>query len=52
MDVYIAYLAREIKTSVNSIYNNLNILRMGEYRDNIYLENAFISAEYLLRLVN
>ncbi len=52
MDVYIAYLAREIRTSVNSIYNNLNILRMGEYRDNIYLENALISVEYLLRLVN
>lgn len=52
MDVYIAYLVHEIRTSVNSIYNNLNILRMGEYGDNIYLEEAFISAEYLLHLVN
>ncbi len=52
MNVYIAYLAQEIRTSVNSIYNNLNILRMGEYRDNIYLEEAFLSAEYLLHLVN
>lgn len=52
MNVYIAYLAHEIRTSVNSIYNNLNILRMEEYSNNIYLEEAFLSAEYLLHLVN
>lgn len=52
MDMYIAYLAHEIRTSVNSIYNNLNVLRVSGYRNNIYLEEAFLSAEYLMHLVN
>lgn len=52
MDMHIAYLAHEIRKSVNRIYSNLNILRMGECRDNIYLENAFLSAEYILSLIN
>lgn len=47
----IIYLIREIMTSADSIYSNLNILRLGEYADNIYLEDAFDSAEYLLQLV-
>lgn len=52
MDMHIAYLAHEIRTSINKIYTNLNILRMGEYRDNIYLENSILSAEYILHLIN
>ncbi|MCM1049031.1 MAG: hypothetical protein NC433_11480 [Clostridiales bacterium] len=50
--MYIAYLVKEMMTSVNSIYNNLNIMRLNEYEDNIYLEEAFCSAEYLLKLVS
>ncbi|MCM1261176.1 MAG: hypothetical protein NC313_00535 [Butyrivibrio sp.] len=50
--MYIAYLIQEMMASVNSIYNDLNILRLGEYGDNIYLEDAFGSAEYLLKLVS
>lgn len=52
MDVYITYRVHEIRRMVNNIYINLDILRKEKYRDNIYLENAFISAEYLLQLVN
>lgn len=50
--MYIAYLIQEMMLSVNSIYNNLNILRLSEYGDNVYLEDAFASAEYLLQLVS
>lgn len=52
MDIYIAYLVCEIKTLANGIYNSLSMLRIGDYQDNEYLEDAFLSAEYLLHLLD
>ncbi|MCH5249709.1 MAG: response regulator [Lachnospiraceae bacterium] len=49
---YIAYLAHEIKTPLNSIYGNLEILKMEVCPDNRYLDNALLSTEYLINLVN
>lgn len=50
---YDTELSHEIRTSLNSICGNLNILQMEEaYQGNRYLENAVLAAEYLLRLVN
>lgn len=50
---YIAYLVHEIGTSLNSIYGNLRILQTEKkYQGNKYLENAVLSAEHLLQLVN
>lgn len=49
---YIAYLAHEIKTPLNSIYGNLEILKMEDCTDNRYLDNAILSTEYLMNLVN
>lgn len=48
----ITYLVHEIRSPLNSIYGNLDILQMETYKSNRYLENAILSAEYLLRLVN
>lgn len=48
----IAYLAHEIRTSLNSIYGNLTLLREERYPKRRYLDNAVLSAEYLLNLVN
>lgn len=52
MDLYMVYLAHEIRILVNSIYNNLNVLRMEGYLDSAYLENAFISAERLIKIMD
>lgn len=53
---YIAYLAHEIKTPLNSIYGNLEILRMEAASDNSinmgYIDNAILSAEYLTQLLD
>lgn len=46
------YLAHEIRSPLNSIYGNLDILQMEAYEKNRYLDNAILSAEYLLRLIN
>lgn len=48
----ITYLVHEIRSPLNSIYGNLDILQMETCNNNRYLENAILSAEYLLRLVN
>lgn len=54
----IIYLSHEIRTLTGSIYGNLDILRnggcvpIGGEDNNKYLENAVLSAEYLLQLVN
>ncbi|MCM1173616.1 MAG: hybrid sensor histidine kinase/response regulator [Blautia sp.] len=47
-----AYLAHEIRTSLNSIYGSLTLLREKAYPADEYLDNAALSAEYLLNLVN
>lgn len=49
---YIVYLAHEIKTPVNSIYDNLTILKKEACLKNMYLDNALLSAEYLINFVN
>lgn len=51
-DDYIPDLAHEIRTSVNNLYGNLTLLKTQMYGNNRYLKNAFLSADYLLRLVN
>lgn len=52
MDIYTAYLVCEIKTLANDIYNNLSMLKIGEYQGNEYLEDAFLSTECLLHLLD
>lgn len=47
----IAYLVHEIRTPLNSIYGNLALLRMESSPGNIYLDNAVLAVEYLMRLV-
>lgn len=48
----IVYLVHEIRTSLNSIYGNLKMLHEEAYPGNRYLNNAVLSAEHLLNLVN
>lgn len=48
----IAYLVHEIRTSLNSIYGSLTLLREEGEPEGRYLDNAVLSAEYLLHLVN
>lgn len=48
----IAYLVHEIRTSLNSIYGSLTLLREEWHPEREYLDNAVLSAEYLLNLVN
>ena len=48
----IEYLVHEIRTSLNSIYGSLTLLREEGYPENGYLDNAVLSAEYLRNLVN
>ncbi len=48
----LVYLAHEIRTSLNGIYGNLKMLHEEVYPQNKYFRNAFLSAEYLLNLVN
>lgn len=47
-----SYLAHEIKTTLNSIYGNLNIFKMECHPENSYLDNAIMSVEYLINLVD
>lgn len=47
-----AYLVHEIRTSLNSIYGSLTLLREDWHPEREYLDNAVLSAEYLLNLVN
>lgn len=49
-----AYLAHELRTSLNSLCGNLHILQTdGEmFSGNRYLEDAVVSADYMTRLVN
>ena len=49
---YAAYLAHEIKTPLNSIYGNLDILKREGCLDNEYLNNAILAADYLAYLVD
>ena len=49
---YAAYLAHEIKTPLNSIYGNLDILKRESCLDNEYLNNAILAADYLAYLVD
>lgn len=49
---YIAYLAHEIRTPLNSIRGNLDILKTEEGPKSRYLNNAILSTEYLVRLVD
>lgn len=48
----IEYLVHEIRTSLNSIYGSLTLLREEGEPEGEYLDNAVLSAEYLLNLVN
>lgn len=48
----IEYFVHEIRTSLNSIYGSLSLLREEWHPKNEYLDNALLSAEYLLNLVN
>lgn len=45
-------LAHEIRTSLNSIYGSLTLMREEQHPKRGYLDNAVLSAEYLLNLVN
>ena len=49
---YIAYLVHEIKTQLNSIYSDLEILKMEVCNNNIHLNNAILSTEHLISLVD
>lgn len=49
---YAAYLAHEIKTPLNSICGNLDILKRENCLDNEYLNNAILAADYLAHLVD
>lgn len=48
----IVYLVHEIRTSLNGIYGNLKMLHGEARSENRYLDNAVLSAEHLLNLVN
>lgn len=48
----IKYLVHEIRTSLNSIYGSLTLLLEEWHPENGYLDNAVLSAEYLLNLMN
>ncbi len=48
----IVYLVHEIRTSLNGIYGNLKMLREETGPKDRYLNNAVLSAEHLLNLVN
>lgn len=48
----IVYLVHEIRTSLTSIYGSLTLLREEWHPESGYLDNAVLSAEYLLNLVN
>lgn len=49
---YAAYLAHEIKTPLNSICGNLDILKRENCLDNEYLNNAILAADYLAHLID
>ena len=49
---YAAYLAHEIKTPLNSICGNLDILKREGCLDNEYLNNAILAADYLAYLAD
>lgn len=52
LKTHVAYLAHEIRTSLQSIHGNLSIMKMGKYGIDGHLDSAFYAAEYLLRLMN
>lgn len=47
---YIAYLIHEIRTPLNSIYGNLSMFQLEGCKEGKYIDDALLSAEYLLRL--
>ncbi|MDE6662139.1 MAG: response regulator [Lachnospiraceae bacterium] len=49
---YAAYLTHEIKTPLNSICGNLDIIKREGCLDNEYLNNAILAADYLAHLVD
>lgn len=45
-------LSHEIRTAANNIYGNLSMLKTKGQLEGRYLDNALLSADYLLRLVD
>lgn len=51
-DREMSVFSHELRTSLHSLYGSLSIARTEGYQNSRYLESAYLSADYLLRLIN